>query len=174
MNEVWPCLIDPISFQQMGPFEMVSQQCLVSLDHVGWSLISFKLPCKISTVFILFCVMLELVEWSTQHLCELSRRTNAPSQQFISSVFFPDFLMGKNVSRARSQRSSTNLLKSLKSDCWIKFSYHFGRSHGSQFVRCWCYKAWFPYNHPDRPNRPDRLKMCSGDRDDHMEMLWNN
>ena len=36
-------------------------------------------------------------------------------------------------------------------------------------------KAWFPYNRPDRPNRrPDRLKMCSGDRDDHMEMLQKN
>ena len=31
------------------------------------------------------------------------------------------------------------------------------------------FKAWFPYNRPDRPSR--LKKKCSEDRDDHMETL---
>ena len=32
-------------------------------------------------------------------------------------------------------------------------------------------KSWFPYNRPDRPNRPSRLKIGSGDPGDCMETL---
>ena len=32
-------------------------------------------------------------------------------------------------------------------------------------------KAWFPYDRPDRPDCPSRLKKCSYGRDDHMETL---
>ena len=30
-------------------------------------------------------------------------------------------------------------------------------------------KFWFPYDRPDRLDRPSRLKKCSDDLDDHME-----
>ena len=41
-----------------------------------------------------------------------------------------------------------------------------GRS--SFILKSCCGKAWFPYDHPDRPSR---LKKCSDHRDDHMETV---
>ena len=32
------------------------------------------------------------------------------------------------------------------------------------------FTVWFPYDRPDLPGRPSRLKPCSDDRDDHMEI----
>ena len=32
-------------------------------------------------------------------------------------------------------------------------------------------KAWFPYDRPDRPGRPDRSKQCTDDPSDYMETV---
>ena len=31
-------------------------------------------------------------------------------------------------------------------------------------------KAWFPFDRPDRPYRPNRFKIGSSDRDDHIRV----
>ena len=33
------------------------------------------------------------------------------------------------------------------------------------------FKAWFPYDRPDRTGRPDRSKQCTDDPSDYMETV---
>ena len=66
----------------------------------------------------------------------------------------------------RAWHHSNDFDKRTKRECYIP----------NEFLCFWVRKAWLPYNRPDRPNCPDRLKkFASGrdnpdDRGDYMEI----